>query len=145
MKFRFEPILNLKGYREDDCKFRMKREETTLLKINERLESLEARSVKEAQYLESVGTGHIDLYILSTGSGILSYLHQKRVEANEERISQEEQVKKARTALVSARKERKTMEKLKENFLNREKKATLTQEQKVMDEIGINRVHLGKR
>src|SRR5690554_7207872 len=119
MKFRFEPILNLKQYREDDCKFRMKREETALLKIDEKLENLEAMSIKEREYLESVGTGRIDPFILSTGSGILLYLQQKRVETEEERISQEKQVKKARTALVSARKERKTMEKMKENFLSR--------------------------
>jgi len=145
MKFRFEPILNLKQYREDDCKFRMKREETTLLKIDEKLANLEARSTKEKKYLESVGTGRIDPFILSTGSGVLFFLQQKRVETQEERLSQAEQVEKARTALISARKERKTMEKMKENFLSRENKSTLAQEQKVLDEIGINRAHRGKR
>lgn len=145
MKFRLEPLLNLRKHHEDDCKYKLKKEEVVLLSIQRELAAVDQRTAQEAEYLEKVGTGRIDPFLLSSGSSFLSYLWQKRVEIDEARVSQEKQVAAAREDLISARKERKTMEKLKENFMKQQNKAALNREQKTLDEIGISLVHLGKR
>jgi flagellar export protein FliJ len=145
VNFRFEPLLNLRKHHEDDCKYKLKKEEVVLLNIQREIAALDERTAQEASYLETAGTGRIDPFLLSSGSRLLSYLRQKRTEVDEARVSQEKQVAAARDDLVFARKERKTMEKLKENFFERQNKAELNREQKILDEIGIGLVHLGKR
>ncbi|HEY8344827.1 MAG TPA: flagellar export protein FliJ [Bacillota bacterium] len=145
MKFRFEPLLNLRKHHEDDCKYRLKKEEVVLLSIQRELAAVDRRTAQEAEYLKKVGTGRIDPFLLSSGSRFLSYLRQKRIEIDEARALQERQVAIAREDLISARKARKTMERLKENFMEQQNKSALYREQKTLDEIGISLVHLGKR
>ena len=143
MKFRFEPLLNLRKHHEDDCKYKLKKEEVVLLSIQRELAAVDERTLEALS--GTGGTSRIDPFLLSSGSRFLSYLRQKRIEIDEARVLQERQVSIAREDLISARKARKTMERLKENFMEQQNKAALHQEQKILDEIGISLVHLGKR
>lgn len=145
MRFRFEPILNLKRHQEENRRFRLKEEEVKLGGIKEELLSLQKTARWQESIVESMGVGKIDTALLACGSEYLLYLRRKQEEVNQQRLIQEAQVAAARDELLSARKETKIMEKLKERFLVRENQETAAREQKVLDEIGINRFYRDKR
>lgn len=95
--------------------------------------------------MEDFGAGRIDPALLDCGSVFLSYVRQKRADAQNRKANQEKQVEKARQVLVDARKERKILDKLKERFTEREYNEYLQKEQKRLDEVGISRLYQEKR
>lgn len=95
--------------------------------------------------MEEFGTGRIDPTLLEHGSTYLTYVRQKKADARNRELLQEQEVEKARQVLVEARKDRKIMDKLKERFAERAYREYLQQEQKRLDEVGINRLYQEKR
>lgn len=145
MIFRFEPILNIKRHLEENCRYRLKEEEVRLFQIKEEILSLQKTTSQQQKVIESLGVGRVDPAILSSGSDFLAFLRRRRGEAEDRRQLQEEQVDTARTRLVQARQEKKTLEKLKEDFIEEESQKAINREQKQLDEVGINLFHRDER
>lgn len=141
MDFRFQPILNLRKHREDNCQIRLRAEQLRLSRIHNEVVAWEEQTRQQEKIMEEFGTGRIDPMLLEHGSTYLTYVRQKRADARMRELLQEKEVEKARQVLVDARKERKSMEKLKERFLERAYREYLQQEQKRLDEIGITRLY----
>lgn len=145
MNFRFQPILNLRKHREENCQFRLRAEQVRLSRIHNEVVAWEERTRRQERIMEEFGTGRIDPTLLEHGSTYLTYVRQKRADARGRELRQEKEVEKARQVLVDASKERKIMDKLKERFAGRAYKEYLHKEQKRLDEVGINRVYQEKR
>ena len=145
MNFRFQPILNLRKHREENCQIRLRAERVRLNRIHNEVVAWEERTKRQERIMEEFGTGRIDPTLLEHGSTYLTYVRQKRADARGRELRQEKEVEKARQVLVDASKERKIMDKLKERFAERAYKEYLQKEQKRLDEVGINRVYQEKR
>lgn len=145
MNFRFQPILNLRKHREENCQIRLRAEQVRLSRIHNEVVAWEERTRRQERIMEEFGTGRIDPTLLEHGSTYLTYVRQKRADARGRELRQEKEVEKARQVLVDASKERKIMDKLKERFAGRAYKEYLQKEQKRLDEVGINRVYQEKR
>lgn len=145
MNFRLQPILNLRKHREENCQIRLREEQVRLSRIHNEVVAWEERTKRQERMMEEFGTGRIDPTLLEQGSTYLTYVRQKRADARSRELLQEKEVEKARQVLIDARKEKKIMEKLKERFLERAYKEYLQQEQKRLDEVGINRLYQEKR
>lgn len=145
MNFRFQPILNLRKHREENCQIRLRAEQVRLSRIHNEVVAWEERTRRQERIMEEFGTGRIDPTLLEHGSTYLTYVRQKRADARGRELRQEKEVEKARQVLVDASKERKIMDKLKERFAGRAYKEYLHKEQKRLDEVGINRVYQEKR
>ena len=145
MIFRFEPILNLKRHLEENCHYRLKEEEVRLFQIREEILSLQKTASQQQKVIESLGVGRVDPAILASGSDFLAFIRRRRSEAEGRRLLQEEQVDTARTRLVLARQEKKTLEKLKEDFIDQESQKAIGREQKQLDEVGISQFHRDER
>ncbi|HHU82117.1 MAG TPA: flagellar export protein FliJ [Firmicutes bacterium] len=145
MNFRFQPILNLRKHREENCQIRLRAEQVRLSRIHNEVVAWEERTRRQERIMEEFGTGRIDPTLLEHGSTYLTYVRQKRADARGRELRQEKEVEKARQVLVDASKERKIMDKLKERFAERAYKEYLQKEQKRLDEVGINRVYQEKR
>ncbi|NLY88923.1 MAG: flagellar export protein FliJ [Firmicutes bacterium] len=145
MKFRFQPILNLRKHREENCQIRLRSEQVRLSRIHNEVVAWEERTRRQERIMEEFGTGRIDPSLLEHGSTYLTYVRHKRTDARNRELLQEKEVEKARQVLVAASKERKIMDKLKERFTERAYKEYLQQEQKRLDEIGITRLYEEKR
>lgn len=138
MQFKFQPILNLKKHHEDKCRTRLSEEQTKLLRIKQELATLAKTKKNQQKEVETLLVGKIKPELLTSGSKSLEYIHQKQIETNTRKSIQEEQVNLARTVLIEARKGRKTMEKLKENYMIREQQKIMVTEQKRLDEVANN-------
>lgn len=145
MNFRFQPILNLRKHREENCQIRLRAEQVRLSRIHNEVVAWEERTRRQERIMEEFGTGRIDPTLLEHGSTYLTYVRQKRADARGRELRQEKEVEKARQVLVDASKERKIIDKLKERFAERAYKEYLQKEQKRLDEVGINRVYQEKR
>jgi flagellar FliJ protein len=145
VNFRFQPILNLRKHREENCQIRLRAEQVRLSRIHNEVVAWEERTRRQERIMEEFGTGRIDPTLLEHGSTYLTYVRQKRADARGRELRQEKEVEKARQVLVDASKERKIMDKLKERFAERAYKEYLQKEQKRLDEVGINRVYQEKR
>ncbi|NLZ43236.1 MAG: flagellar export protein FliJ [Clostridia bacterium] len=145
MNFRFQPILNLRRHREENCQIRLRAERVRLNRIHNEVVAWEERTKRQERIMEEFGTGRIDPILLEHGSTYLTYVRQKKADARSRELLQEKEVEKARQVLVEARKDRKIMDKLKERFAERAYKEYLQQEQKRLDEVGINRLYQEKR
>jgi len=145
VNFRFQPILNLRKHREENCQIRLRAEQVRLSRIHNEVVAWEERTRRQERIMEEFGTGRIDPTLLEHGSTYLTYVRQKRADARGRELRQEKEVEKARQVLVDASKERKIIDKLKERFAERAYKEYLQKEQKRLDEVGINRVYQEKR
>lgn len=145
MNFRFQPILNLRRHREENCQIRLRAEQVRLNRIHNEVVTWEERTKRQEKVMEEFGTGRIDPTLLEHGSTYLTYVRQKKADARNRELLQEQEVEKARQVLVEARKDRKIMDKLKERFAERAYREYLQQEQKRLDEVGINRLYQEKR
>ncbi|NLY91223.1 MAG: flagellar export protein FliJ [Firmicutes bacterium] len=141
MSFKFQPILNLRKHHEDNCRTRLKEEQTKLRQIEGELTVIEATKKRQEAEAEQLAIGAVKMEYLLSGSEYLEYLRRKREETKARRACQEEVVEQARVILVQARKETKVMEKLKEKKAREEVEAGLRQEQKNLDEIGIIQIY----
>lgn len=138
MQFRFQAILNLRKHHEDHCRTRLFQEETKLMKINEELTAWEQAKEAQKQTVATLSVGKIQPQLLASGSENIAYLRRKKEETEKRKAVQSEQVALARTDVIEARKERKTLEKLKERFVANEKKKMMLAEQKRLDEVAVN-------
>jgi flagellar FliJ protein len=145
VNFRFQPILNLRRHREENCQIRLRAEQVRLNRIHNEVVTWEERTKRQEKVMEEFGTGRIDPTLLEHGSTYLTYVRQKKADARNRELLQEQEVEKARQVLVEARKDRKIMDKLKERFAERAYREYLQQEQKRLDEVGINRLYQEKR
>ncbi len=114
MSFKFQPILNLRKHHEDNCRTRLKEEQTKLRQIEGELTLIEATKKQRETEAEKLAIGVIKMEYLLSGSKYLGYLRRKQEETKTRRAHQKEEVEQARVILVQARKETKVMEKLKE-------------------------------
>jgi flagellar export protein FliJ len=108
------------------------------LRIKQELATLAKTKKNQQKEVETLLVGKIKPELLTSGSKSLEYIHQKQIETNTRKSIQEEQVNLARTVLIEARKGRKTMEKLKENYMIREQQKIMVTEQKRLDEVANN-------
>jgi flagellar FliJ protein len=137
--------LNLRRHREENCQIRLRAEQVRLNRIHNEVVTWEERTKRQEKVMEEFGTGRIDPTLLEHGSTYLTYVRQKKADARNRELLQEQEVEKARQVLVEARKDRKIMDKLKERFAERAYREYLQQEQKRLDEVGINRLYQEKR
>ncbi len=144
MRFRFEPILNLRKHHEDSCRTQLYKEETKLIKIQEEINAWNSNKEHQQKKVKAMSVGIIKPDILACSSECLEYIRQKQIETKNRKIVQEEQRNIARELLIDARKEKKTMEKLKEQFIAREEKRMMDLEQKKIDEVAVNQFHRDK-
>lgn len=138
MQFRFQAILNLRKHHEDLCRTRLFEEKTKLVKIKEKLADLEQAKKNQEKVVATLSVGKIQPQLLAIGSENIAYLRRKKGETETEKAVQDEQVALVRATVIEARKERKTMEKMKERLITEEQQKMMIAEQKRIDEVAIN-------
>lgn len=141
MEFRFQPLLNLRKHRENNCQTRLKEEQVKLLRADKELIRWDRTTRRQEEIMKNLGVGRVEPTLLHCASNFLTFAREKKDEAYTMKVQQEKQVEEAREILIAARKETKTLERLKERFHEREYRESLHREQKLLDEIGVNLFH----
>ncbi len=144
MQFRFERVLNLRKHHEESCRTHLYEEETKLIRIQEEIATWNKAKEYQHNKVKTMSVGRIEPNILACSSKRLEYIRQKQIENHNRKVAQEEQRDIARDLLIAARKEKKTMEKLKDQFIAREEQRMMDLEQKRLDEVAVSRFHRDK-
>lgn len=145
-RFRLQPVLRLREYREDEAKRRLGALRRELSGIEDRLRTAVNQAARHTEALRMVqGPGPVNTVELAQHRHWLARLNRIILETQAERRAMEAQVAQARADLDVATRERKVLQKLKDRQMDRYRKFVTRTEQREMDDLStirfVHRAH----
>ena len=117
-RFRLEPVLSLREQREESLQSRLAESTRALERDVARLQQIDREIQRQMVHLaETYGGGALDLDEISRDNSYLHSLEQQRAHQKAVIAERTGQVEADRAAVLQASKEKKTLEKLRENML----------------------------
>lgn len=137
--FRFQTILEFRKRTEDERQMELAKALQAATSLRDRLETMQSERARVAADLQTTLHGPLDISDVELRYRYLGSLDEQVIQLAQMLADAEEEVLQQRIRLADAMKDRKTIEKLKENDREKYRNEHLQKEQKEVDELNVTR------